>query len=225
MGNVIGDILPMAIGVALSPIPIVAVILMLFSKKARSNGPAFLIGWILGLAIVGGIILMLANAGKVMEGGTPSTIAYVIKLLLGLLFLVMAYRNWKKRPKEGETAPMPKWMEGIDAFTSGKSLGLAFFLSGLNPKNLALNLAATSIIAQAGLSTTQSWIALVVFVFIASLSVGIPVIYYLVAGSSAEKTLMGWKAWLVQNNATVMMLLLLVFGVMMIGKGIAGLTQ
>ena len=38
MGNVFGGILPQAIGMASSPVPIIAVILMLFSKRARSNG-------------------------------------------------------------------------------------------------------------------------------------------------------------------------------------------
>jgi hypothetical protein len=108
MGSVIGSILPQAIGVAISPLPIIAVILMLFSKRARSNGLAFLAGWVLALAIVGGVVLALANAGKVSAGGTPSTSSYVIHLLLGLLFLFLAARNWQKRPQEGETPEMPK---------------------------------------------------------------------------------------------------------------------
>ena len=45
----IGDILPTAIGVAISPVPIIAVILMLFSAKAKRNGLAFLLGWLGGL--------------------------------------------------------------------------------------------------------------------------------------------------------------------------------
>jgi len=44
MGNVISAILPQAIGVAISSVPIIAVILMLFSQRARSNGSAFLLG-------------------------------------------------------------------------------------------------------------------------------------------------------------------------------------
>ena len=80
MGNAIGTILPQAIGVAISPVPIIAVILMLFSQRARSNGPAFLLGWVLALAVVGSIVLVLANLGKISTGGTPSTLAYVLKL-------------------------------------------------------------------------------------------------------------------------------------------------
>src|SRR5438552_17203229 len=74
MGNAIGTILPQAIGVAISPVPIIAVILMLFSQRARSNGPAFLVGLVLALAVVGSIVLALASLGKISAGGTPSTL-------------------------------------------------------------------------------------------------------------------------------------------------------
>ncbi len=46
MGQAIGDLLPAAIGVAISPVPIIAIILMLGTPKARSNGPAFAAGWV-----------------------------------------------------------------------------------------------------------------------------------------------------------------------------------
>ena len=50
MGQAIGDLLPAAIGVAISPVPIIAIILMLGTPKARSNGPAFAAGWVIGLS-------------------------------------------------------------------------------------------------------------------------------------------------------------------------------
>src|SRR5437660_11022602 len=64
MENALGSILPQAIGVAIRTVPIIAVILMLFSKRARSNGTAFLVGWVLALVVVGSIVLVLANLGK-----------------------------------------------------------------------------------------------------------------------------------------------------------------
>ena len=223
MGNILGDILPQAIGVAISPLPIIAVILMLFSKRARSNGLAFMFGWIIALTVVGSVVLMLANAGKVSAGGTPSMLAYAIKLLMGLLFLFLAYRNWQKRPKAGEEAKMPAWMDSLDSFTSGKSFGMAALLAGVNPKNLGLTLAAALTISQGGLSGSQSWIALIVFVILASISVAAPVLYYLIAGSSAEETLTGWKVWLTANNGTVMFVLFLVLGAKLVGNGLGGL--
>ncbi|MGH2603407.1 MAG: GAP family protein, partial [Dehalococcoidia bacterium] len=104
MGPAIGDILPLAIGVAISPIPIVAVILMLFSARARSNGPAFLVGWLVGLIVVGVIVLSLSGAGDVDSDEDASNVASVIKLVLGVLLLVMAVRQWRGRPHPGEAA-------------------------------------------------------------------------------------------------------------------------
>jgi len=143
--------------------------LTLFSKRARSNGPAFLAGWVLALTIVGSVVLVLAGAGKVSAGGTPSTLSYAIPLLLGLLLLFLAVHNWQKRPKEGETPEMPQWMATVDSLTAGRAFGLSALLAGANPKNLAL--AAALSIAQAGLSGAQPWIALAVFVLLASISV------------------------------------------------------
>ena len=223
MGNALGNILPMAIGVAISPVPIIAVILMLFSKRARSNGIAFLLGWVVALAVVGSIVLILANLEKISSGGTASTLGYVLKLLLGLLFLFMAVRQWRGRPKEGEEPHMPKWMASIDQFTPGKAFGFAALLAGVNPKNLGLTLAAALSIAEANVSGAESWIMLAVFVIIASLTVAVPVLYYLFAGKSAEKTLTSWKAWLAANNATVMCVLLLVLGMLLVGEGLGGL--
>lgn len=61
MGQAIGGSLPLAIGIAISPIPIIAVVLMLTTPRAKINGPAFLLGWLLGLGIVGTIVLTIAG--------------------------------------------------------------------------------------------------------------------------------------------------------------------
>lgn len=223
MGPVIGQILPLAIGVALSPIPIVAVILMLFSKNARSTTLGFLLGWILGLTAVSIIVLIIANPAQQATGGAASPMSIVVHLLLALLFFFLAYRNWQKRPKPGEQAEMPKWMSGIDSMTAGKALGLGALLSGVNPKNLALTLSAAVIIAGAGLGSTQAIVAVVVFIIVASITVAAPVIANLLLGDKATPTLNSWKAWLVQNNATVMMVLFVVFGFVMLGKALGPL--
>jgi Sap, sulfolipid-1-addressing protein len=57
--------------VAISPVPIIAVILMLFSKRARVNGPMFGIGWAVALAVVSGVACFIADA-------VVSLIAFVV---------------------------------------------------------------------------------------------------------------------------------------------------
>ena len=69
----------------------------------------------------------------------------------------------------------------IDGFTPVRSLGFGALLSGVNPKNLALTLAAAATIAQAGLDGGETAISIAVFVVIGSLTVAGPVVFYLVA--------------------------------------------
>ena len=121
VGQAIGDLLPSAIGVALSPVPIIAVILMLGTPRARSNGPAFAAGWVIGLVLVSVIVVLVANDSDDPDSGA-STGVDIVKLVIGGLFLLMAFGQWRKRPQPGSEPEMPKWMEAIDQFTAGKSL-------------------------------------------------------------------------------------------------------
>ncbi|HEX5939077.1 MAG TPA: GAP family protein [Dehalococcoidia bacterium] len=225
MGQAIGDFLPLALGVALSPVPIIAVILMLFSPRASSNAPAFLAGWLLGLAVLGAIILLAASGADASDDEGASDVIDMIKIALGALLLLVALRQWQGRPKAGEQAAMPGWMSAIDSFTAVKALGIGVLLAAVNPKNLALTAAAAAGIAQAGLDDREEWLSLLIFVLIGSLTVGVPVIYYFVAGEGARATLDTWRAWLGENNAAVMAVLLLVFGVVILGQGLSGLSD
>src|SRR3954471_2336462 len=105
MGQGISEILTFAVGVALSPVPIIAVILMLFSRRARVNGPAFLIGWVIALGAVSTAVYALSDAGDPATSSTASdTIAWG-KIALGVLLLLFAARTWRGRPGPGEEAP------------------------------------------------------------------------------------------------------------------------
>ena len=119
----IGDLLPSAVGVALSPIPIIAVILMLGTPTAKRNGPAFAAGWILGLVVVSVIVLVVAS-GADESGSTSSGTVDWVKVLLGLAFFAMARRQWQSRPRPGHEATLPKWMAAVDRFTAGRSFAL-----------------------------------------------------------------------------------------------------
>ena len=225
MGQAIGDMLPMAIGVAISPVPVIAVVLMLGTPRARVNGPAFAVGWLAGLAIVGAIVLVLASGNAASDTGEPATWASVLKLAFGVLFVLMAARAWHGRPKAGEEAPMPKWMLAIDGFAAGKSLGAGALLSGLNPKNLALTVAAGTAIAQTEISGGQQAIVLAIFVVLGSLTILAPVAVYFLMGARATEILDELKRFMGAHNAAIMTVLLLVLGAKLIGDAIAGLSS
>ena len=61
MGGAIGDTLPLALGIAISPIPIIAAILMLLSPKARGTSVGFLLGWLLGIIVAVVVFTLLSG--------------------------------------------------------------------------------------------------------------------------------------------------------------------
>jgi threonine/homoserine/homoserine lactone efflux protein len=222
MRQAIGQILPLAIAAGISPIPIIGVVLMLVTPRARSNGPAFVLGWVIGLALVGVIGLTVANAAGASSQGSSADGTNTFQIVLGALLIVFALRQWRKRPKPGVEPPMPKWMDAIDHFTPLKSAGMGVVLSAVNPKNLLLAVGAAVTIASTDLSGTDQAIAYLVFAVIASLGVVAPVAIFFTMGDRARPILDDVKAWLGHNNAAIMAVLFLVIGAKILGQGIAG---
>ena len=223
MADAIGEILSLGVGVALSPIPIVAVVLMLSTPRARSNGPAFVLGWVIGLAVVGAIVLAVAGGAGANDEAEPATWVDVLKIVLGALLALVAVRQWRGRPRHGAETELPGWMRTIETFTPTRSLAIAAALSGINPKNLLLTVGAAAAIAQTGVSTGQQAIALAVFILVGTLGPGIPVALYFVLGDRARRLLEGLKTWMAASNAAILAVLCLVIGAKLIGDGISGL--
>ena len=224
MGEAIGNFLPSAVGVAISPLPIVAVVLMLVTPRGRVNGPLFVVGWCVGLAIVGAIVLSAAGSAGTTSGGEPATWLDWLFLLLGLGLLLVAARQWRGRPHGNEDPPRPKWMGALESFTPVKAGGAGVVLSALNPKNLLLAAAGAAAIAQTGISTGEQIASYAVFVLIASIGVATPVVIYFAMGDRSRELLDRMKGWLGYNNAVIMAVLLLVIGVKLIGQAIAGFS-
>jgi threonine/homoserine/homoserine lactone efflux protein len=142
--------------------------------------------------------------------------------VIGVLFLLLALRQWRSRPAPDAAPVMPRWMAGIDSFAPGKAFTTALLLAGVNPKNLLLSLSAGAALAQTGVSSTDA-LSLIVYVIVGSITILAPVVYYLVGGDRARTALDSMKGWLSVHNAAVMIVLFLVFGVKLIADGLPAL--
>lgn len=218
---VIGDLLPFALGVALSPFPIVAVIAVLDSPGGRSRGAAFATGWVAGLLALS---LVVVAIGSGLTDGDPSTGVSWLRLAVGVLLLALAVGKWRSRPGPGSEPKAPGWMAAIDAYGTGRTFLLGVGLAGANPKNAALTLAAAAGITESGTSGEAAAVAIAVFVVLASVSVLASVGFSLVAPARAAAPLARVKEFMARNNAVIMMVVLLLLGVNLIGKAMAGLA-
>jgi len=224
MGEAIGQMLPAAVGVAISPFPIIASVLLLGTPRGRVNGPAFVLGCALGTAVVGTIVLVLAAGASASESGAPATWVSVLELALGLLLLLYAFKQWQGRPRARETGPTPKWMSALDGFGPPKALGAGVVLTALNPKNLILTVAGAAAIAQTGIPAGEQAVALALFVVIGCLGVATPVVIAFAMGERSDSLLDGIKNWMARNNTVIMVVILALIGVKLIGDAISGLS-
>ena len=222
MLNTLLDMLPSAIGVAISPVPIIAVIVMLMSKKAIVNGMAFVVGWMAALFILGLIVLSIGATQNVNAEDNATVL--LAELVIGVIFLVLALFSWDKRPAKGALTPLPTWIARIETMKWYVALGLSMFLVILNPKNLMLTIAGMLAVAHSTLTDGEIIGLLMVFVVVASLTIFAPFIFFLAAGESAKKRLLTARAWLERHNAVIMALLLLVIGLKLTVQAVIGLA-
>jgi hypothetical protein len=221
MGQAIGESIVFAVGVAVSPIPIIAVVLILLSERPSANSLTFAVGWILGIAGVIAFVIVASGAIDIGTDNSPSTGVSIVKLGLGVMVVLLGALYWRKRPAAGESAPLPKWLQATETITPAKSGGFGLLLS-VNPKSLLLIVAGGLAISGAPASPGAKVVASAVFVAVAVSTVVAPVVLVYVLGARVQPWLESTNSWLEANNVTVMAVLLVVIGLALIGKGISG---
>jgi Kef-type K+ transport system membrane component KefB len=225
MAEAIGRSLPLAIGVALSPIPIIAVVVLLTSSRARSLGPVFVLGWLLGLVVVGAIVLAILGPSAAGNSGQRTRWVSWVMIVLGVLLVVEAGRRWRGRTGAGEEAPLPAWMGALDRLKPAAALGGGVVLGGVRPKSLLLVVGGAAAIAQTGIAGGQQAIAYAVFAVMATVGVGAPVVIYFAMGTRSGELLGRLEGWMRRNHVVILAVVLLVIGVTLIGDGIGGLAS
>src|SRR5262249_55654694 len=138
IGQGIGQVLPQAIGVALSPAPIILVIVVMFSDRAMVNAGAFLAGWALSAFGAVLVVYLVADGADVATDSGPSNGQAIVQLVLGVLFLALALRQWRSRPAPGVEPEPPAFMARIRGLGPAAAFGLALLFTLVNPKNLPL---------------------------------------------------------------------------------------
>ncbi|MFG2916059.1 GAP family protein [Kitasatospora sp. NPDC048298] len=238
MGEAIGPMLASAVAVALSPLPLIAVLLILASPHGRANGIAFTAGWLLGLAAV---VASVVAAGTALDPArTTPTWSSWLKLGLGTALLLLAARQWRERPRPGRVTAPPAWLLSIDRLTAARSAGLAVVLIVAHPKTLIPAVGGAASIAAAptgtgvgvgvgittgiGIGIGGKAVAATLMVLLGSLGTLLPLVVHLVGNDHARHTLGEWRAWTATHNAAIMTAVPLLLGAEYLGAAVSGLA-
>ncbi|MGN6030274.1 MAG: GAP family protein [Thermomicrobiales bacterium] len=221
MQEVIGNLLPLAMAIALGPIPIIAIALMLKTPEPGRTSAGFAVGWVAGMAVLA--VVLTALAAQVPEGDAehPRHWIAVVQLVLGLLLILLAAKKIATRPAGDAEAEMPAFLGKLAQTPPGRSPLVGFAAAAVNPKHVAFVLPIGTLVVDYGLSRGQVGTALGIFTLLASVTVIAPAIAWWIAPERVGRIVDTAFTWMVRNMNVVSAGVLLLIGVNVIGKGIA----
>ena len=222
MLDALAESLPLAVALALSPLAIASVVLMLLSARPRAASVAFLLGFLIAIMVVTAAGYLLASV--LPHRGETSISAPWVLLILGVVAIVLAVRQWRSRPKAGDELELPGWIAKVEGITTSSAFVMGAFFGGIKPKNLLLSIGLGVSLEALTLSTSEAAIVIAIVALIASIPVMVPVIISLVALDRVAGTLDRLRAWMVQNNAAMVGTILLLVGVLLIGQAVSTLA-
>ncbi|MDC9722217.1 MAG: GAP family protein [Urechidicola sp.] len=209
---------PMAMGITLSPGPILAIVLLLMTNKAKINGPLFFLGWFIGIQIIASSILFMP--GVIADHGGMSDHTGTTKIILGFILLVSIFPVYLKKKKEGGKAKIPTVFNKLDKFGPMKIFIIGFVFSAVSIKNIALSASGAAHIHTTSLiDYFETLLAVFYFSIMASLTIIIPILLYFASPEKSAIGLQKLRNWLIKHHWNLVMTMLLAAGVLLIGIG------
>lgn len=201
------QLIPMAVGMLISPLPIVAIVAILLSSRGRTAGPAYVaVFTLVTFAFVGAGALTTAGASATSSSASK-IIVLVLTILLTLGFTALALASWLTRPKGGAAPQAPGWLKAVDTITPARAAGLGFVMAVTNTKNIPLELKGGAMIGSAHLPPLVAVLLCVAFAVAGTLALILPTILATTGSASVARALERLKAEMIAHNAVIMTVL------------------
>jgi hypothetical protein len=224
VGSVLLDLLPLMIGAAVVPVPIIIVLLLLSNPRGLLKGSAFVGGAVvmrLAQGIAFGFIFTSDPAATTDTGG--NLIVSSLLIVLGVLMLITAYKKWDK--DEDPDAPPPKWIAAVGSLSALKAFGIGTAVVAISTKQWVFTLSTIGVLGRAHLGPPSSIGLFLCYVLAAQAFGLIAVIASVLSPRRAGGALAATRQWLERNDRQILIAASLIFGLFFLFKGITGLTR
>jgi hypothetical protein len=213
------DLLVIALGVNLDPLPIVAFILVLSAKRGVLKGLGFILGWLGSLVAVIAVTLLLTGGEPLKPRSLPATTALAIKLAIGLTLIYVGIRTNRRRSQPHKARKPPKWQEGLDGMSPVVAAGIGFLVQ---PWTLVA--AGVAVITSADIDSWLNYVTWMAFCVLCTASLLAMELYTVLSPASAKEKLNNLRAWMESHRDEAIVLGSLVLGFWLVGKSIYQLT-
>jgi Sap, sulfolipid-1-addressing protein len=221
MWQALGALLPIAVAVAISSVPLTVTILILLSPNRGRAALPFMTGWVIGVAAV--IILSAAGAAALSQPiglGRDTGIA-ALEVVIGVILIVLAAAYLLGRSQAGSTG-LPRWLSAVDSFGAIAAFAIGVLL-GFRPKGLLLGIAAGLALNAASLRSDEAVLLIIIYTAIATSTVVVPIVASFVAPHRMESRLVWARDWLTTNGRILTSIIMFMIGVVILGRGLANL--
>ncbi|MGH3306197.1 MAG: GAP family protein [Nocardioides sp.] len=217
MGQVLAQLIPVALAAALSTVPIMATLFILLSERRRVTALPFMSGWVIGSAAG----LILATLAAQALPGRPRQFASLVDNLeiaigsaLVVFGLVTLFRH-----KRSSTSQRPSRIEGIGSLGPLPVFGIGLALN-LRPKALLLFAAASLAISGAPPLVDDDLFLIVVYTAIATSTVVVPTLATVFFPERMEPRLVAARDWVSAHGTAVTGAVMILVGVVVLAAGI-----
>jgi hypothetical protein len=217
-----GQLLPLALTIALSPLPLAALLLMLLAPDGFKAAAGFSIGWFLGVLLSATVLAVLSSLLPHDRSAGTRMLQVAVPLLLGVALIVLGLVQWHDRPQRGVEVPLPRWLNALDRLTPVRATIIGVGYAAFRPKNLVMAAAAGVVILGAHTDPTGIVFSVALFTALASITMLGPVLAYAFGGPAVRAKLVRLRGWLVRNMPVITVITVLLLGVFLV---LAGLSQ
>lgn len=235
MADLVVSLLPLALGIVLSPLAIMALVAVLLSRRARVTGVFFALGWALGIAIGLGASYAVLGLFDLRERSTSPDWVSALRLVFALVLMLGAvyiYRRGRSRalamarartPTDvSEAAPqLPGWLRSVEHFTPSRSLLLGLGIFILNPVDLSCAIIAALDVRLAGFGGGADAAILIAFGLVGILPIFVPVLLVLARGERATPVLASIRTWIASHTSVLNAALVLVIALLQAQKAVS----
>ncbi len=221
-GNVVSvltKLIPLGLVIALSPITVIPAVLVLHAPRPRPASLSFLGGWLLGM---GALTAAFAAASDLLGDlhQAPPTWASWVRVVMGLALIAFGVVRWLTRHRQGKS---PAWMRSFSKLTPLRAGLTGAVLTAVRLEVLILCAVAGLAIGTGGLGPAAGWVSGAIFVAVSSSTVAIPILAYVGAGGRLDEALERLKAWMEENHAAMLAIILVLIGLLVLYNGIHAL--
>jgi Sap, sulfolipid-1-addressing protein len=218
-------ILLFALVAAASPVTLVATAAVLTSRRGRTNGTVYLVGFLLGQSIAFAVALLIGSAATTNREGNAE-VAAALELAFGVGLLLVAWPRRHARAERDASGPrrVKALLARLHGLRPGTSFSVGVLLGVGGVKRLTITAVAGATVGIAGLSPAQDVLLGVLYVLVAAVLVWVPVGVYLVMGARADAWLEEAQSWLTANERRITVASAVLFGLLLTSDALVRLV-